>query len=140
MCDVEYLFGAGDRDVGEATLFFKFLWIVDRPRMRKYAVLKSNEKNDGKVEPFGGVHGHQRYRRISIVFVRVRSKRRVVDKISQAVFLLLIVVNGCVYQLLEVFEPSSGLVGILRPQRICVALSLIHISEPTRQAEISYAV
>ena len=35
---------------------------------------------------------------------------------------------------------QRGLEALLRPQSIAVILSLIHISEPTRQAEISYAV
>ena len=44
-----------------------------------------------------------------------------VDKISQAVLFLLIVIDGSVDEFFEIFEPSEALVGVLDSKRIGIA-------------------
>ena len=65
--------------------------------------------------------GHQRHAGIAVVFVGVGGQCGVIDKIPQAVVFLLVVVDGGVDKLLEVFEPCCRLVRVLRPQRQRVA-------------------
>src|SRR4051812_23624315 len=89
--------------------------------MRKHTILQSDEKHYRKLETLCHVNSHQRNRRAAVVPVCVRYQSGVVDKIPEAVLLLLVIVDGGVDELLEVLKPRLCLIRSLKAKSVCIS-------------------
>ncbi len=69
--DVEPFAGAGDADVGEASLLLQLGRVAERAQVGEHAVLEPGEEDDGELQPLGGVQRHQRDHAVALVGDRV---------------------------------------------------------------------
>src|SRR5688500_6656958 len=88
--------------------------------MREQAVFETDDKHERKLQTLRRVDRHQRYGRVAFVIVLIGNERRVIDKLTQSIDALVVVINRGVYQFLQVFEPSFGFFSLLGSERVFV--------------------
>ena len=78
--------GAGDADVGEASLLLQLLLVVQRAAVREDALLHARDEDDGELEPLGGMERDECDGiRTCLVRILVRDQRRLLQEAIQGV-------------------------------------------------------
>ena len=60
--NIELLFGARDRHISQAALFFNFIRVIDRLQSRENPLFKSRKEYYGEFQALRGMHGHHNHR------------------------------------------------------------------------------
>jgi len=112
--------GARHAHIAEAAFLFELLRIGERARVGKQSFFKSSEKNERKLQSFGGMQRHERDTGVGVVLIGVRRQCRVVKELGQGFTADFGIVGG-IGQFLQVFNAAEGFRGPLGLKRFNVA-------------------